>query len=214
MNIQAAARDSTDGRSRLLDAAAAEFADRGYAGASIAAIARRAGVSKSTVFHHFESKEDLYLTVISEAVNDFSKRIDAALAPDASAREALERFQIEHRRHLENHRQVACLILRELQNPAVERRKPLIIELLSVNFTRLVQFIEGAQADGRLSASSDAHVAALMMFAINAFKFQHAQELEHLPGAPFGGDDDQFTRSVVDIIYNGLAPSETHGDEQ
>lgn len=203
---------AADGRTRLLDAAAAEFAADGYTGASIASIARRAGVSKSTVFHHFASKEDLYLAVIGDAVGDFTKRIDHVLSPDSSGAEVLERFQREHLRHLQEHRQVVRLILRELQDPALQRRKPLIMELLSTNYTRLVRFIEQAQASGKLRHSLDPNVAALMMFAVNAFYFQHADELARLPAAWIEDHDEGFARAVIDILYHGLAPSETDGD--
>ncbi len=48
----------------ILDAAAAEFGSLGYAGASIAAIVERAGVSKSAVYYYFQDKADLYQTVL------------------------------------------------------------------------------------------------------------------------------------------------------
>lgn len=212
MSSSNAPESTPGGRSRLLDAAAAEFSASGYAGASIAAIARRAAVSKSTVFHHFESKEDLYLAVIGEAVADFTKRLEHVLAPDMDGPQALEGFQLEHLRHLRSHRQVARLIMRELQDPALERRKPLIMELLSTNYTRLVRFIEQSQASGRLRESLDPNVAALMMFAVNAFYFQHADDLARLPAANIDGNDEGFARAVIDILYDGLAPRESDGD--
>ncbi|WP_168211869.1 TetR family transcriptional regulator [Ruania zhangjianzhongii] len=46
-------------RARIRDAALALFAERGYAGASVRAIAEAAGVSSALVAHHFGSKPDL-----------------------------------------------------------------------------------------------------------------------------------------------------------
>ncbi|MDP4608122.1 MAG: TetR/AcrR family transcriptional regulator [Burkholderiaceae bacterium] len=48
----------------IVDAALAEFVDKGFAGASVQAIAKRAGVSKGTVFVYFETKEDLFKAVV------------------------------------------------------------------------------------------------------------------------------------------------------
>ena len=45
-------------RERLLRAAALEFAERGYAGASSESISRRAGMSKATFYEHFANKEE------------------------------------------------------------------------------------------------------------------------------------------------------------
>jgi AcrR family transcriptional regulator len=55
-------------RSRVLDAAAAVFAERGYERASIAAIAARAGVAEETVYGHFKNKRTLLGELVERAV--------------------------------------------------------------------------------------------------------------------------------------------------
>jgi AcrR family transcriptional regulator len=57
--------DAARNRLQLLAAAEAEFAERGLE-ASVADIARRAGVAKGTVFRHFATKEDLIAQVVRE----------------------------------------------------------------------------------------------------------------------------------------------------
>lgn len=52
----------------LLDAAMAVFAEQGFAGAKMEDIARRAGVSKGTVYLYFASKEALIEGIIHRAV--------------------------------------------------------------------------------------------------------------------------------------------------
>jgi AcrR family transcriptional regulator len=54
-------------RGRLLLAAAAEFASRGYAQASSESISRRAGMSKATFYEHFANKEDCMLALFDTA---------------------------------------------------------------------------------------------------------------------------------------------------
>ncbi len=53
-------RDYTRTRQRLLDAALAEFADKGYAGARVREIALRAGVNTQLISYYFGGKEGLY----------------------------------------------------------------------------------------------------------------------------------------------------------
>src|SRR5205807_8990707 len=50
-------------RERLLRAAALEFAQRGYTGASSESISRRAGMSKATFYEHFANKEDCIIAL-------------------------------------------------------------------------------------------------------------------------------------------------------
>lgn len=57
-------------RRRVLDAAAAEFAERGYADASMATIARRAGFTKGAVYSNFDSKHSLLADVLLERAVD------------------------------------------------------------------------------------------------------------------------------------------------
>jgi AcrR family transcriptional regulator len=54
-------------RQRLLRAAASEFAERGYAGASSDSISRRAGMSKATFYEHFANKEECMLALFDRA---------------------------------------------------------------------------------------------------------------------------------------------------
>ncbi|MEX6507043.1 TetR/AcrR family transcriptional regulator [Jiella sp. M17.18] len=59
-----AERAETDNpRPRILDAAAALFAERGFAAASIDAVAERLGATKGLVYHHYRSKSDLFADV-------------------------------------------------------------------------------------------------------------------------------------------------------
>ena len=49
-----------DTRSVILEAARAEFAEKGFAAASVRAVARRAGVDPALVRHYFADKGELY----------------------------------------------------------------------------------------------------------------------------------------------------------
>lgn len=50
-------------KEKILEAASQEFLAKGFNGASIAVIAKIAGVAKSSVFHHYPSKEALWRAV-------------------------------------------------------------------------------------------------------------------------------------------------------
>ena len=60
------AQPLTDGRAKILQAASALFAQRGYAAVSISDVAQAAGLVKSAIYHHFESKETLFIAVLRE----------------------------------------------------------------------------------------------------------------------------------------------------
>jgi len=53
----------------VIDAAANVFAERGYERATIDGIARRAGVSKGSVYWNFDSKEQLFTALLDERID-------------------------------------------------------------------------------------------------------------------------------------------------
>lgn len=55
---------------RLLAAAAAEFAARGYAGARVAEIARRAGVTTGAIYSRYRGKADLLAAALGDSTAD------------------------------------------------------------------------------------------------------------------------------------------------
>ncbi|MDT0269568.1 TetR family transcriptional regulator [Streptomyces sp. DSM 44915] len=88
---RAAAQDGAPGtRERILDAARAEFARRGYDLAAIRAIARAADVNPALVHHYFGPKEALFAAAVGAAVEPVSRRI--AGEPLAEVTELGERF--------------------------------------------------------------------------------------------------------------------------
>lgn len=62
-------------RERLLDAAADEFTENGYAAAKLQDIARRAGFTKGAVYSNFESKQALFAELLSKKSMDLATRV-------------------------------------------------------------------------------------------------------------------------------------------
>ncbi|GLZ76151.1 hypothetical protein Afil01_09580 [Actinorhabdospora filicis] len=78
-------------RRDMAGAAVAEFLQEGYAAASMDKIAKRAGVSKPTVYQHYGSKERLFLAVIADVLTRAYADVPPLAAADdlASAEAAL-----------------------------------------------------------------------------------------------------------------------------
>ena len=60
-------------RQNIIDVTTRLFAARGYAGTSLDLIAKEAQTSKSSIFWHFENKEDLLFTVVDKAMTDWEQ---------------------------------------------------------------------------------------------------------------------------------------------
>ncbi|MFL6239666.1 MAG: TetR/AcrR family transcriptional regulator [Actinomycetes bacterium] len=74
-------------RSRLLDAAAAVFARKGFYGASLDDVAEEAGLTKGAVYSNFESKDDLISALLAERLDHAQYTIPGLVDPGASREE-------------------------------------------------------------------------------------------------------------------------------
>lgn len=72
------AEQAVDSRRRLVRAAVRLLAERGYAGASLAAIGEEAGVSRGLVTHHFGTKEQCIAEVVATIRAAIVERAEAA----------------------------------------------------------------------------------------------------------------------------------------
>ena len=76
----------TSGRARVLDAAAELFVAQGYPGTTLRQIAATAGIKAGSVYHHFDSKDALFIAVLNEGMvvmTDAFVATEDALADDA-----------------------------------------------------------------------------------------------------------------------------------
>ncbi len=73
-------RDAERTRGRIVEAAVREFAEKGFAGARVESIGRRAGVNKQLLYHYFGGKEDLFREVVERKIEERLGRLEGSPA--------------------------------------------------------------------------------------------------------------------------------------
>jgi AcrR family transcriptional regulator len=119
-------------RERLLQAAAEEFASRGYGGASSESISRRAGMSKATFYEHFANKEDCMVALFDRAAEEVARAM-AEAARGAGTADASQRMKAATRAFLTalaEHPEFAQTLLLEIigAGPRAARRRDQIMQ--------------------------------------------------------------------------------------
>ena len=119
-------------RERLLRAAAREFAERGYAGASSESISRRAGMSKATFYEHFANKEECMLALFDMGAELVQTAMAEAArnAPVGDARERLRAGTRAFLGALAEHPEFAQTLLVEIigAGPRAAQRRDQILQ--------------------------------------------------------------------------------------
>ncbi|WP_420969248.1 TetR family transcriptional regulator [Bradyrhizobium sp. B120] len=76
-------------RELILDAARSVFAEEGLEGASLRAIATRAGYTPAALYFHFDSKEAIYAEVLRQSLASLGEAVSAAVATTRGAKQRL-----------------------------------------------------------------------------------------------------------------------------
>lgn len=108
------ATPTPNSRLRILTAATAEFALRGFEAATIDRIARRARLNKAMIYYHFHSKRALYSTVLRDVFTLMRAHLAAIAASPSSPPDKLDQFVavfILEGQHLSH---IAPIMLREI----------------------------------------------------------------------------------------------------
>ncbi len=84
--------EGTPVRDRLVRTALRLFAERGYAGVSNREIVAACGCTKGAIYWYFESKEDLFRSVLSETLADFQMRLADGIGDAATWQDKLARL--------------------------------------------------------------------------------------------------------------------------
>jgi AcrR family transcriptional regulator len=155
------AADYDDRKEAIVETAATLFATRGFTGASVADIAQRGKISKSLVYHYYESKEDILYDVMISHVRALEAAAREATAsdvrPERKLRELAHRFMALYVGAAARHK----VLLNDLDHlPKVRRAEIVAVQRGLIEIVRkLLVEIEPA-----LKKKSGASFAAAMLF--------------------------------------------------
>ena len=199
----------SDAPQRILAAAEDLFAERGYDAVSMHAIATRAGMCKANVFHHFTSKNALYIAVLRQACRDSDENLHKLEGADLPFAERLAGFAREHLSQVLEHHKVSRLIQREMLHSDPRRAQEMADKVFGDKFQHLVAVIREGREQGELRADVDPAMVATLLIGANVFFFEARDLLRHFPDVSFAANPERYSRHLVDILLRGILPAGT-----
>lgn len=196
-------------RQRILDAALAEFAEHGLAGARVDEIAARAGANKRMLYAHFGSKEELWLVVLEGAYA--AKRAEEravevqGLAPD----EAMARLVAFNLRYTARHPEFVALLNQEnLHRAAYLRRSEDVPALYSPLLDALRGVLARGAAAGVFRDGVDALQLYITILALGHFYLANRHTLSTIFGAPLDTEAAIAAREahIAEVVLRFLRP--------
>jgi TetR/AcrR family transcriptional regulator len=192
-------------RQRILDAALEIFSRNGLHGARLDQVAERADVSKTNLLYYYETKEVLYLAVLSRMLDRWLEPLEA-LTPDSDPAQAISAYITRKLALSRDEPAASRLFCMEMLQGA-----PLLGQLLSGPLKRLVDrkalVIRRWIREGRLADVDPRH----LLFAIWSMTQHYADfevQVEALTGQTLGNAafEARTIRNVLAIILHGALP--------
>lgn len=192
------------GEAAILAAGVRLFAEQGFDGVSMRGVAEAAGVSKANIYHHFSSKEALYLAILKASAAETAMLVENLEDDEGGFDERLKEFARAYQHHLIDRHLSSRLLLREALSGDEQKGKIIADQVVGNVFRRVIAILRAGQESGVLREDLDPALCAFMLFGSNVFFFQAQSILKHFPEAGFARQADGFSDGMVDVLLNGM----------
>ncbi|MFE7463665.1 TetR/AcrR family transcriptional regulator [Streptomyces sp. NPDC057499] len=193
-------------RVRIVDAAHRLMLTIGLARATTKEIARAAGCSEAALYKHFASKEELFVTVLTERLpklNPLLKQL--LLSPGAGERSVEENLTEIARQAALFYEQSFPIVASLYADPRLKERHHAAMRELGTGphmpIRGLDAYLRSEQAAGRVRADADTYAAASLLIGACA---QRAFAYEALEGGEPPQPLDAFAASLARTLMRGI----------
>lgn len=194
-----------DTKTKIINTAIKLFAEKGFSDTSMSQIANNADVGKGTIYWHFDSKEDLFLSIIREKGQSYFEKVLALDESDLEPEEIIYQYIKDRIEFIENNYEVARMLINN--NDVINRE---FKEIMQNRHQKMVSVLEntinkGIEKGVFRSGNSDEY--ALMI--INAANSAHNNF-----SCCLKGDIEEKTKKIYDFIMYGLDRREASDEKK
>lgn len=183
-------------REQILQAALKVFSRRGLAATKISEIAKEAGLSHGLVYHYFNSKDEIFITLVKKALEGSKLVVDLASQQKLSPLDQLHWLTKTILTGLSNDGAYFFLIIvQAFTSDAVpDQVKEMISSNSSSTFEGILPIILAGQQAGQIVKEDPAKLASSYFAMIQGISMQHVQQV------------DELTASDTDLILKIFKP--------
>ncbi len=180
---------------RIIAVAREEYAKRGFAGARVEHIARRAGVNKQLLFYYYHSKRGLFQAVLGQAASELEGALAALALPAGRPLDRLRRALETLFDFLARQPELATLLTQSggAFAPAIKR---------------LVVLLAEGQGLGQVRDDLDPHLAAAQALVLMV-GYLGMESVIAASARPLGADEpalrERWKEAAVDLVVAGVA---------
>jgi len=193
-SVRRTVREPERTRARILEAAFAEFAAKGFAGARVSEIARRAASNKRMLYHYFTDKKGLFRAVMRDKV---TARQALAAKSSGQVSEDLPRW------FAANCQDAGWIRLLSWESLQTERNEVAEEEARRAAVAQSLERARQQQASGQVDSRWDPRLYLLAMASLTTFPVAYAQITRLITNQPL--NDPDFQRDYAAFLQDFTA---------
>jgi AcrR family transcriptional regulator len=198
----------------LLEAALAVFSQRGFRSTRLDDVADAAGVTKGAIYHYFDTKEELLLSVIEHYQSLAFGRVEEALAnPALSASERIEQvIKNLFRANEQRNRLLLALLIRGIAHEVPRVHDRWLREGPVRLWNLLASLVEQGKRSGEFRVDADGEVAARILISGLVLQRLWNEDADRDP--EIGMDQHRLIDSSIELFLASLRRSPRAADLQ
>ncbi|MDJ0848920.1 MAG: helix-turn-helix domain-containing protein [Myxococcota bacterium] len=193
-------------RQRIREAARALFLERGFDATTLRAIAARAGMGASSIYRHFETKQELLVQELADVQEEAWTRFRRTHVPGESTRESVRRFFHAQHDLLAREPDLTVIAIRATTYPnARVSRRALALQDRTIGL--LAEILQAGRSRGDLRRDADLLASARTLFHVaSGARISWANGLLDEQGCR------QSIDVAVDLVFRGIGDGEPERD--
>ena len=185
---------------KILVAARAVFAEKGYSGTHVDEIANRAGVNKATLYYQIGAKDTLYANVIHQVLGNIAQEIAEAVAKVDSPEEKLKAYIHSIASAVDKNPELPPIMMREVAAGGATMPRVVVEDIASV-VTILIGILDQGRKNGVFTETIPFLIHTMIMGTILFYKgsVQIKERQTWLP-AEVSAQGEKFKGNINDEV--------------
>jgi AcrR family transcriptional regulator len=187
-----------DTRGKILKSAVQLFSKNNYHVVSMSEIAEGAGISKGTLYWHFDSKEDLFREITIDGMNYFNEQFERIAETDQNSEEKIQhlikfvlRTFVEHLNMIDVFRNNIELISTEFKNTIEKKHER--------NIGVVAKIIKQGIDEGLIKTENPVDISTMILSVLFTPQTKHLLDTDQV---------EKKINFIYDFIMNGISRKE------
>jgi AcrR family transcriptional regulator len=195
-------RGEDDTRTAILIAARRLFADRGREGTSVREVAEAAKVNNAMIYYHFKDKDDLYRSVIADAISGLNGIWDEPVfSSSAPVKEKIQNYIVNFIRHEQKSEDIRRIMAMEFARSG--KLSCFCEDYFAENYERLIALIREGIKNGEFK-DVDPSMAVAALIGTIVHNFIMLPMAEHVRGKKIQLSTQKLGEFVTELYFRGL----------